>query len=358
MSVSDVGKDPSLAALRQRIFGGTIEGNADYLRWKYRDNPYPDATTMIVARINGAAVAMRGMMGTSWETLAGAEPKLIPCGADLGIDQEHRNEGLFEELHAETIGRCAALGFPYMISLSANPRNNISSTVLLGWRSATGYEPLRALREDHGPMGIRRIVRSAGRRAVPGARNVSPFRRFDRSRAPDDRPITVQKEPPADQMAELVARIGHTGRIRHDRHPNYLEWRYRNPLRRYRFLTWGDSEIDAYLVLGAPLGGPRVCIVDSEAVDPELTCRLLDYAIPAGRFHALWTWAVGTSPHVVAYLRQHGFRDATGPEARHMGLLVRGTGSDISDPASWTLDGHQLVDAATWDLRMVYSDAY
>ena len=75
-------------------------------------------------------------------------------------------------------------------------------------------------------------------RGPPGC--ASPSARFDRAierRAGRLTPtVRVEREPRADAMAELVARLPYDGRIRHVRDARYLAWRYRNPLRDYRFL--------------------------------------------------------------------------------------------------------------------------
>ena len=301
-------------------------------------------------------------MGTSWEIDPSEEPTVLPCTTDLGLDPDHRSAGLFEELSTTAVEHCAAHGYSHVINLSASPENHVSSIVRLGWRRASGYEVLRrapdAANPSQGPPPLWRRIRSARtklRKALRGG-YAAPFRQLDAARPEPRTPITVHGEPPTSDMVDLVARIGPSGRLRHVRDPEYVNWRYRNPLSTYRFLTWGTSPIDGYLVLRAPRDGPRVRIVDLEAVDAEVSCRLVDHALDGGRFATVDTWGVSWPADVVAYLRQRGFSPPGRPAPRHVGVIIRPTG-EVTDDAAWGLKGRSLLDPSSWDLRMIYSDA-
>jgi hypothetical protein len=159
-------------------------------------------------------------------------------------------------------------------------------------------------------------------------------------------------------MAELISALGHDGRLRHVRSPEYLAWRFANPLREYRFLFSGRDRLDGYLVLGSRIGGmfptPRVSIVDLEARDARIRRALLLAAVE-GHFADLFAWSATLAPSDRLLLGELGFEPADPKLAARGGpcALVRSLAA--RRPEGWVLESLPLLDPATWDLRMLYS---
>ena len=167
--------------------------------------------------------------------------------------------------------------------------------------------------------------------------------------------VSLAREPRPREMAELVARLPWDGRIRHVRDAAFFAWRFRNPLSEYRFLYAGDGLLKGYLVLQRYLfdrfDRGWVSIADWEAEDDSVRAALLDAALDAGRFRLIQTWTAGASDPVRVLLREHGFQDQAvgGIATRNDGLLVRRLGGQ----GNWILGGRDLLDIASWDLRML-----
>jgi hypothetical protein len=145
-----------------------------------------------------------------------------------------------------------------------------------------------------------------------------------------------------------------TDRLRHVRDQVYFEWRFRNPLRSYRFLYAGGDRIEGYLVLQRSLSGSvdRVCIVDWEGESDAVLEDLLDAAIECGQFPALYAWCLGASPSIRQLLDRRGFVAAK--SSHESCVLVRSVrDADLASP--WLFSGRRLDDPSQWDMRMLYS---
>jgi hypothetical protein len=364
--------EDQIATLQRHLWGTSRAANAAYLRWKYFENPYLEDPILFVATSSGRVVAMRGVFGATWEIPGRERPALAPCASDLVIDPSHRDRGLYAELNAQTFAALNDRTFPHIFNLSANPENYLALTLTQGWKPAGSLKILtrRDLAAERAAALLPRVADSkrfaslarrllnAGRRARERS-GVDPFRQLDRAgaRSADSSPIVVMSTPPVDEMAALVERLGPTRRVRHVRDVPYLAWRYRNPRSTYRFVTWGSSPIQGYLVLQNVAGRRRTAIVDWEGTDTEVCRGLLDFVIRSSRLGNLRTWSATLEESKVAALRNRGFAESfTQGILRYSGrflvkpLAAAGSAAD----AFATLD---LADFAHWDLRMVYSDA-
>ena len=167
-------------------------------------------------------------------------------------------------------------------------------------------------------------------------------------------------------MAELVDEIGGSGRIRHVRDSEYFQWRFQNPLSRYRYIFWGENRLEAYLVLHeytseyANRNWSVLNIVNWEASSAAAQERVLKVALTVfakGRDLALWS--VDLPQPTIALLRKSGFRFLTPPTNVNVNhfppvILVRPI-TNFYAGGEWTLGGRHLLDLEAWDLQMLYS---
>jgi len=161
-------------------------------------------------------------------------------------------------------------------------------------------------------------------------------------------------------MAALIERLPWDGRIRHVRDAAYLAWRFRNPMREYRFVFWDDAGLQGYLVLQRSLSDGAdpelVSVADWEAAEDHVAAALLRAALDRGRFARVQAWSAGIAPTRQAMLDAQGFvaAEVRGMRARNKGLLVRRL--DATRPEErWTLGSRDLLRIDDWDLRMLYS---
>ena len=326
-----------VAALQRHLWGPDIELNAAYLDWKHHQNPYIREPLIYLAFVDDQLVGMRGVFGTRWEVGEPRESFTLPYADDLVIDPTFRRRGVHQQIMRFALDDLDQRGYRYVINLSASPVTRRTS-VLMRWRNAGAMMHVQ-----------RRPTRRTLMDLLASRSKLLTAWRHARQR--QSGAIFAQATPLPGEMESLVNRLPRDGRLRHVRDRTYFEWRFRNPMRRYRFLYAGGDRLEGYLVLQRPLDGDdRVSIVDWEAASDSVTEELLTAAIDDGGFSVLSAWRLGASPVVGRLLDRQGFS----PAARSKSVLVRSVRSaDLED--CWTLGGRPLDDANQWDLRMIYS---
>lgn len=318
----------AIAGIQSGLWGPDLAANLRYLQWKYLENPYIREPMLSLVFREDQLVGMRGMYGSRWTTGGGNEVTL-PVAGDTIVRPEHRSKGLFRRMTDALMEEAAHRGYPLALNLSGSPPTSLRS-MRLGWKRVASYE----------------MVRRGGWARLAGlAAGVLPASG-----------VRVAMEPDPEGMSRLVESRGPTGRIRHVTTPEYLRWRFRNPLSTYRFLFVGDDPLRGYLVLQSRKGGSRSAIIDWEAEDEAVAERLLRGAIRTVGTDSLGSWAGPLTSGWPALLRHGGFRleDQSGGSKRfEPGLLVARVGE-----GDWTLGGIPVRNAANWDVRMVASDEF
>jgi hypothetical protein len=359
---------PLVARLQTLLWSPDPALNARYLEWKYERNPWAgDQPRIYLAMQGDRLLGMRGFFASRWEVGPARRSVAIPMADDLVLRAESRNSGLVTRIMQVALSDLAEAGFEYVFSLSAGLFTLLGS-LSMGWRSAGRYDPW-ALRDPATPWQARlrsRVARApllwrlSGAALLRAPAERAPFRSLDRARlaAPG---IETGRQPRGEAMARLVAGLGHDGRLRHVRTPEYLEWRFANPLHEYRFLyATGSGDLDGYLVLRSRVGSTgqaRVYIADLEGRSPRVRAELLAAAVETGRFLELAAWTSTLQPGEREALAARGFEPAD-PHLTARGCpcaLVRSTRGTA--PADWALESLPLLDPASWDLRMLYSMA-
>jgi hypothetical protein len=224
------------------------------------------------------------------------------------------------------------------------------ASLAAGWKRVGSMEP---------------VARTQHEGQAEGSSSAEAFRRLDRAGGETGvgrgAAITVSATPRLEAMVALVQRIGHDGRMRHVRDMAYLTWRYRHPLRDYRFL-WHETAgiLDGYLVVRR-YTDPRAThvradIVDWEATEEPIASVLLDRVIEWGQFAALGSWTATVPEARRQMLTRSRFVPAD-LERRSRGLpglLLMAPGRGDAG-AAWQLNGWPLLDLAGWDLRQLYT---
>jgi len=356
---------PLVAALQRHLWTPDIELNAAYLEWKYHQNPYIHEPLIYLACVDDHVVGMRGIFGTRWEVGEPSESFTLPYADDLVIDPPFRRRGVHQQIMRFALDDLERRGYRYLINLSPGPVTQRTS-VLMRWRNAGGVMHVQrcamrrklmdALADRASKLPI--VWRSSKTLHDLGGRMPANrlFDRFDsraprRARRQNSNAIFVQTTPLPEEMEALINRMPNDGRFRHVRDRTYFAWRFRNPLRSYRFLYAGGDRLEGYLVLQRALDGDdRVSIVDWEAAHDSVLDELLTAALGDGRFPTLSAWRTGAAPAVARLLDRRGFRPAT----RSKSILVRSVRSADLE-GRWMLGGRPLDDASQWALRMIYS---
>lgn len=354
-----------LVQLQTHLWSGELALNDAYFRWKYEENPYLREPLVHLALCDGQVVGMRGMCGSLWQVGAPPETFVAPYADDLVVAPEHRNQGLFTRIMRTALDELAGRGLDYVFNLSASRVTSLGS-LATGWKSAGGVGPVcRRSQRDVVRRGVRTAL--ARTRRFVSTPLFAPvdrrglFARLDRAAARLRKygGVSLSRDARPEAMANLVARLPLDGRIRHVRDATYFAWRFRNPLREYRFLYAGDDRLDGYMILQCRRGGHgsslRVSVVDWEGTDAPIRQALLDAAL-TGAFAELVTWAASLDADTRDLLHRRAFTSIDQADtARGVpGILIRPVRDDALR-TDWTIGGRRLLDLANWDVRMLYS---
>ncbi|MGH9369324.1 MAG: GNAT family N-acetyltransferase [Thermoanaerobaculia bacterium] len=358
----------AVARLLTHLLSPDQSVNKAYMAWKHEQNPYRREPLIYLARCGGEVVGMRSFLATRWEAGSPAETFEALHAGDFAIAPEHRDRGLVSRIMQTAFRELRDEPYPYAINLSAGRVTHLAS-LAAGWRSAGPVDPigrrfLRAatlLRVRGRLSRIPFVGGLASRLAVRASGALAPFSRLDRIEARRQGRlgprVMIGRTPLSEAMAELVSRLPFDGRIRHVRDERYFAWRFRNPLRNYRFLYWDEKRLEGYLVLQTgrpPLG--RVHVVDWEARDEVVRADLLHAALDGGEYPELVAWATTLAPAARRLVEENGFRPVD-REKKARGIpcvLVRPIREEGLS-GDWTVAGRRLLDPADWDLRMIYS---
>jgi len=362
-----------VADLQKELLSSDDQLNTRYLEWKYEKTPDRRDAFIYLACHQGKPVGMRGFHEAMLE--AGTPTRAFPVliAGDALISAPHRNRGLVPRIMRLAEKDLAQSGYPYFVSVGGANRVNMMGLLTLGWRSAGQVQPLGRVttraRAGHSlsrALSRQRVLwRFNWTRLLASAGQRNPFRNLDGANTHSNREmapaVTLEKSPRVDAMAELVERLGHDGRIRYRRDREYLDWRFRDPTKEYRFLYWEEaSRLEGYLVLSrlvSDLGGwYRVYIADLEATDMRIRSALLSAALRRGRFPELVTWTTSLSDPEVRLLESHGFVpvDQVDTSRGCPSILVRPLGNDRARAES-VAGSRSLLDIRHWDIRVVYS---
>lgn len=344
------------AELRSSVFGRSPELNERYLDWKYDRNPVPEATSLYLALAGDEVVGMRGMFGTKWEFPTG-EVVALSQDAEVMVAPEYRGRGIYRAMDTAALARMSERGVSHMISMSANAASRAAAT-RLGWTKVAGYDVAR--REMRGlPVGPESVVRIAG--AIERRLNWNPlgrgqFHNFDRRAKRRPGSFGCVSRPNPGNFARVVNRSPKTRPIHPLRSPEYLSWRFENPLAQYRFVYSREDPVGGFLVL-AKASSWRVGILDLEATETGIARDLLATAINCASRAALDLWTVSMSDDHAEVLEELAFRQLPPDHspATDGVFMVRPTA--VGD-LSLTVNGLSLRDINNWDLRMISSDAY
>jgi GNAT superfamily N-acetyltransferase len=361
-----------IARLQRHLWSADVGLNAAYFAWKYEENPFIEAPVLQLALSAGRVVGMRGMFGSCWEVGSPARRVLVPCADDFVIEPAHRNHGIGGAIMRAAVEDGALSDFEYAFSLSAGPVT-MAASLATRWRAVESMRPARRT-SGAGALVDRMAARLRTapvlwRCAVPLVRAHhrgvgGPFRALDRrARGNGGRAsaaVRVEATPQVEAMADLVARLGHDGRLRHVRDETYLRWRYRDPLHEYRFLVQGTDRLGGYLVLQAHRTEPErgIRIVDWEVTTSEVRMDLLRAALEWGRFPEVIVWAATLPSETEGPLAALGFvPTSSGSQLRGVATTMIRPLARAAAGADPILEGRRLLDLASWDMRMVYSMA-
>lgn len=356
--------------LQTHLWSPSLSLNAAYFEWKYERNPYMTAPLIYLAIHEGRLAGMRGFFGVQWE--AGSSGQKFPAlyADDAVVAPEHRQSGLMNMIMTEAFKDLAIRQYDYVVSLSAGGimfRQSLST----GWRNAGWVQPMRRLpwrvMVQKGTRRISKALPLAGDRVndffsgwlEKKRRSLADIDEVETCARKIPPGISFEDQPRSQDMADLVERIGSSGKIRHSRDRKYFDWRFQNPLSRYRFLFNGKARLEGYLVLqeytSAFENKEVLNIVDWEGTSPAVKAELLDAVFAYAVNRVLVIWSASMDCDTVSLLKSRGFRK----KSQHANPLIPSVLikhlHDGTHDSKWLLANRCLLDLGDWELRMLYS---
>jgi len=358
----------AVAEFQTGLWSPEPDRNLRYLEWKYEENPFQGGH-IFLALDGDNIVGMRGFYPSLWEV--GAPTRRVPflVADDLLVSEQHRNKGVSKELMRTARDHLRTSGERYVINISGGPITVVES-LATGWRSAGVLGPIARKRSRFAQypklrQRVRRYISASPANRGYQLDEPTPFARLHRgqTRYQTDPSLSVEIDdrPRISAMVDLIQRIGHDGRWRHVRDELYLRWRYRNPLREYRFLYAGDDlALSGFLVLRRSIDrdppSQEVSIVDMEAINEEVESALVNVAIRKGEFDDIAAWTGTLSRHTQNELRRLGFSLGTARlTASGTPCILVWSLDEAEGDARWHLDGTALLEPSEWDMRSIYT---
>lgn len=336
--------------LRATFHGIASAWNEAHFDWQQLDNPWGNEPPIYLAFCGARAVAMRGLLDGAWEVGRPGMTFRAPHLAGTLLEPDHRRSGLFAALNQVVEADLRDRGFSFAFSFSAGPAAHLAN-LAAGWRAVAPYREIKRPPSLAGPRLDRRLVRNLKRSTVFLYRESGN--------------IELTSEALPEEMARLALE-GWDGRVRHVRDERFFRWRYNDPSSRYRFLYLRENgELWGFLALqrnARPIPSRQLHMVDWEAGTEDVRAALLSAAV---RYAEAWqfpikTWAATLPPDSKAAAHRQGFSAAIAVASlgdSHPAALIKGLGPEAGE-GPWECHGYPLEDPASWDLRMVYSDAY
>ena len=268
-----------LLDLHVHLWSTDRDTNDRYFRWKFEENPYLDDILIYVVMAGDQVVGAIGAYGVDWVDSTGA-PFSSLCASDLTVLPQHRGLGLAQRVFLAMTDDLGARGYRHQMMTSAAPITH-RITLRQGWDLVTEHRFAHRRSQPTLPARFAaRVKRRTGIGVPPGV--IEAIDRASSSRLRRPRAISIESAPRSTEMAELCARAASPpGSVRHARDGRFLEWRFRSPLARYRFLYRHESRtLTAYLVIQqhvANLG--RIALVDWAFVSAEQFAELVRVAV-------------------------------------------------------------------------------
>jgi GNAT superfamily N-acetyltransferase len=264
------------------------------LNWKYSENPFLATPSFIVVRHLGEIVGMRGFYGGKWNLAENEAATIQPHADDLIIHPDHRNRGLYWEIHNASLQWAKRNGFRTLVSLSAGQATQQLS-LAAGWQEVGDLENI--YRSVVTPSTYRPLY-SYARRAKNRFRKIAARSRSNRSSPPSNRSlnkalatIITIKTPRIEVSSEAdylgmssLSESARSAEFGSPRSEVFLRWRLKNPVKKYRFVYWRDSSLRGYVMLSWSQEDPyRITVADYAVESPDIFYELLDALVCSRR---------------------------------------------------------------------------
>lgn len=224
-----------------------------FFAWKHEASPFGSSPGWVAADDDGTVIGFRTFM--RWQYLSSGRRYRAVRAVDTATHPDHQGRGIFRRLTLGAIEEMAAEGVDFVFNTpNANSRPGY---LKMGW-TQLGRLPVAARATS--VAALRRMVSSR----VPAERWSAP--------STAGRPALDVLESPG--IEALVAALSPSSRLRTDRSPAFLRWRYGFAPLGYRAVTISSDPEEGIAVFRLRRRGAA------------LECALCDLLVPAGNASA------------------------------------------------------------------------
>ncbi|WP_254543697.1 GNAT family N-acetyltransferase [Halomarina pelagica] len=344
--------------LYETVFGGRKDRR--WFAWKYEDNPYVDHVPIYVTERDGDLVGARSFFCLRLRADGHTYESLQPC--DTMVHPDHQRKGLFTRMTERAIERYADESFDLFFDFPNE--KSLPGNLKLGWEVVETIPTYYRIQHPGAftPFGdeslVGRVVDGVGAAAMSayfdlrGAR----ARRLARSAG-----VTVSRYDaiPAETLVSLYEEYV-PDRFHACRDETFYGWRYENP--EYEYTTYvarrGDDPVGAAVVGTSARRGVAnlmdVHPLTGGSTHGRVYAALLRTLLRDAEDVPIVAVRRGVVPEPV--LSSFGFfPDTTVPLSQFTqpAILVA---RPLTDEHSWTIDGKDLTDPASWVVSICEKD--
>ncbi|HWG73764.1 MAG TPA: GNAT family N-acetyltransferase [Acidimicrobiales bacterium] len=241
--------DPVIVTLLSETLGWQVDDRHRALfRWKHRDNPFGPSPGW-VATDDAGLVGSRTLM--RWRFRLGDETVTAVRAVDTATHPRAQGRGIFRSLTMRGVEEMTAEGVDWVFN-TPNDRS-APGYVSMGWRRM-GHLPV-ALR----PAGIGKLPHLVGARRPAELWSVA-------TQAGEDAGAVTEE---SDALAKLLDAQPPSARLRTERSPAYLAWRYGACPVGYRALLGGSTVSDGVVFFRLRRRGAATEAVIGDVVVPD-----------------------------------------------------------------------------------------
>lgn len=360
-----------IARLKTINWGLDFDVFRSYAKWNYLDRPHSKPPLIYFVRVGEEIVAMRGAYETTWQVKNAPTRFNALCSADLLILQEYRNKGLYKEFANYVMDDLCKMGVQHYFSFTATPLNAMIS-LSIGWKAIGKINIMKKQFRTNRSKAISLAKNIAGPRAIKllkkaGLNLILKRRRKDNSQRNDEiyhrarmqfpSRISLENTPRPLEMSRLVDSTLPKDKITLVRDESFFQWRYNNPLSKYRFLYWYDDGLKGYLVLQSHLYSIESLgtynIFELEATDSSIKIELLNAMTSIMNDVSISVWTNMLDQVSYEFLESKGFKEensAKSVKEHSRTILIRPIGKHDE---KIEFQGLNLLDADNWDFKMI-----
>ena len=341
-----------VSEVQKCLYGLEKEITARYFKWKYEENPNAEEPLGFVAVYKNRIVGFRGYFATKWRIGGSDSFVKMLSSSDVCVASEHRRKGLFQAMTHLSLTVCEEKGYGGFINLTSN-QYSTGCDIKLGWLNIAERKAIRK-------CSLIALTKYLLIQKLPLGRDA-----FNKLGKYGDIEITEQLR--VEEMYSVIKeQVFEENKIRLYKDIEFLEWKYRNNLRKYIFCYyWQGDMITGYVVLGIRRYTPRVTnkadIIDYGQTDESSVEKLLSFISKKFSTNIIDLWNYGPELEFASALKKLQFCQnhftVRHQERRHgkKYLLVRPIKKDYKEQ-DWFINNFDIRDSKKWEIKEICAD--